>query len=128
MAKKHNLAGWVEIPVTDMKRAKKFYESIFNVKLTAEHAGETDLAMFPFVPDGYGSGVGLAFNKKYYKPSKDGVMVYLTTPTGDLDKDLERVKKSGGKVVLPTTEIGEHGYICAFVDSEGNRISLHKRK
>jgi len=27
MANKHNPAGWVEIPVNNMKRAKKFYES-----------------------------------------------------------------------------------------------------
>lgn len=28
----HNMVGWFEIPVTDMDRARKFYESVFDIK------------------------------------------------------------------------------------------------
>lgn len=125
---KRNLAGWVEIPVTNMKRAKKFYETVFKVKLKKVHVGETDLAMFPFAEKGMGAGVALAYNKKYYKPSKGGLTVYFTTPTGDLDKDLKNAEKAGGKTTLKTTDIGKHGWVAAFTDTEGNRIHVHMRK
>ena len=31
---KHNVVGWFEIPVTDMERAIKFYQTVFGFELT----------------------------------------------------------------------------------------------
>jgi predicted enzyme related to lactoylglutathione lyase len=33
MAEKYNPVGWFEIPVTDMARAKAFYEAVLRVSL-----------------------------------------------------------------------------------------------
>ncbi|MGB5370046.1 MAG: VOC family protein, partial [Flavobacteriaceae bacterium] len=30
----HNMVGWFEIPVTDMQRAKKFYEKVFGIAIS----------------------------------------------------------------------------------------------
>jgi len=37
--KKMHMANWFEIPVTDLERAVKFYEKVFEVKLTIEEMG-----------------------------------------------------------------------------------------
>jgi predicted enzyme related to lactoylglutathione lyase len=61
---------------------------------------------------------------KDYQPSAGGTIVYLYAGD-DLAKPLERAVNLGGKVVLPKTGIGEHGYIALFRDSEGNTVGLH---
>jgi predicted enzyme related to lactoylglutathione lyase len=39
VAKKINMANWFEIPVKDLERAAKFYEKVFDVKLSPEDRG-----------------------------------------------------------------------------------------
>ncbi len=59
----------------------------------------------------------------------NGVLIYLTTQTGDLNDELKRVEKAGGTVIQPKTLIAEdYGYMALFIDTEGNRIALHSRK
>ncbi|WP_336298542.1 MULTISPECIES: VOC family protein [Zeaxanthinibacter] len=36
---KHNMIGWVEIPVNDMDRAKKFYDSVFQIDIQVHNMG-----------------------------------------------------------------------------------------
>ena len=31
-----NLISWIEIPVTNMERAKAFYETVFNIEIKIE--------------------------------------------------------------------------------------------
>ena len=52
----HNPVGWFEIYVKDMERAKKFYESVFNVSLTQLPTPVPDIEMwsFPMVEDAGG--------------------------------------------------------------------------
>ena len=42
-----NPVGWFEIPATDLKRAKKFYEGVFGVKLSLQTMGPCEMAWFP---------------------------------------------------------------------------------
>jgi predicted enzyme related to lactoylglutathione lyase len=44
----NNLVGWFEIPVTDMERAIKFYEEVFDIKFSRNTMGPLDMAWFPF--------------------------------------------------------------------------------
>ncbi|MGE5424278.1 MAG: VOC family protein [Syntrophothermus sp.] len=127
MELKHNVVGWFELPVSDMERAVKFYESVFGFKLRRQEMGELYMAMFPNVEDSFGTSGSLVKNEEYI-PSADGILIYFTTPSGDLVKDLEVVKKSGGTILLEKTLISkEIGYMAMFLDTEGNRIALHSR-
>jgi predicted enzyme related to lactoylglutathione lyase len=129
MEMNHNIAGWFEIPVSDMDRAIRFYETVFEVKMMRQQMGPLDIAFFPVVDKGMGAGGGLVFSAKSYKPSTDGVLIYLTALSGDLSNELERIVKAGGKQLLPKTQISaEVGYMGLFLDTEGNRIALHSRK
>jgi len=126
---KNNVAGWFEIPVANMDRAVKFYETVFDFKLQREKMGELDMAWFPWNMEAYGSAGSLVYHPDFYKPSSDGVVLYLTANSGDVTTELSRVEAAGGKVVMEKKQISEeHGYMGIFLDSEGNRMALHSRK
>ena len=83
------------------------------------------MAWFPFA-DLPGAPGTLVFHKEFYKPSTDGVLIYLTSPSGDLSNELAKIESAGGKIVVPKTLITEDiGFMAVFIDSEGNRIALH---
>ena len=122
-----NAVGWFEIPVSNMERAIKFYESVFDYKLERHQMGELDMAWFPFgdLPGAPGS---LVHHKEFYKPSTDGTLIYFTCHSGDLKNELSKVEPSGGKILVPKTLITKDiGYMAVCMDTEGNRIALHSR-
>jgi predicted enzyme related to lactoylglutathione lyase len=52
---KNNVVGWFEILVLNMERAIRFYERIFEFKLTRQQVGPLDMAWFPWVDAGLGA-------------------------------------------------------------------------
>lgn len=125
----HNVVGWFEIPVTDMKRASAFYEAVMGYKLDHQQMGDLEMAWFPWVEKSIGSGGSLVCHKEFYKPSSDGALVYFTAFSGDLANELSRVEPNGGKVLQPKRLIAEgYGYMGVFLDTEGNRVALHSRE
>jgi len=123
-----NVVGWFEIPVSNMERAIKFYKTVFDFKLERQNLGELDMAWFPFA-DVPGSPGSLVYHKDFYKPSSDGVLIYFTSQSGDLNNELAKVEKAGGKVIMQKKLISDDvGYMGLFIDSEGNRIAVHSRK
>ena len=129
MSQKQNVVGWFEIPTTDLQRAIKFYETVFGYKLEHQPMGDLEMAWFPSSEEGTGAAGTLIYHKEWYKPSTDGVLVYFTSPSGDLANELAKVEPAGGKVLQQKTLITEDiGYMGMFLDTEGNRIALHSRK
>lgn len=116
-----NAINWFEIPVTNMDRATRFYDTVLGVSLHREIFNGTPNAIFP----GGEKAVrgSLVFDPKR-KPTADGQLVYLNV-TGKLDACLGRVTAAGGAVVLPRTHIGDPGYIAILRDTEGNLVGLH---
>jgi predicted enzyme related to lactoylglutathione lyase len=112
--------NWFEIPASDIERAKKFYNRIFEIELIPMEMGGGSMGMFP-AEDGVG---GAVVQGEGYQPSAEGSIVYLNGGE-DLNNVLNRVETAGGQVVLPKTSIGENGFMAYFIDSEGNRVGLH---
>jgi predicted enzyme related to lactoylglutathione lyase len=82
--------------------------------------GDLQMAFFPEAE----VGIALCFSP-WYKPSDNGVLVYLDG-NPDLQVILDRIEKSGGKIIQPKKQISpDHGFMCLFLDSEGNRLALH---
>lgn len=116
-----HLTNWIEIPVTDMKRAVSFYEQILGIELYEMIIGTMTYAIFPS-EDKFNCGALVL--GKYYKPSADGVTIYLNG-MDDLNKILEKVTAAGGTVISEKMYLSkEAGYIGIFTDSEGNKIGL----
>src|SRR5436853_7865266 len=69
--------NWFEIPVRDLDRAQRFYETLFARPLRREAMGpDTTLAVFPYTE---GSGVGgcLYAGTNAPAPTTQGTVVYL---------------------------------------------------
>ncbi|QIA08670.1 VOC family protein [Draconibacterium halophilum] len=123
-----NAVGWFEVPVTDMNRPMKFYETVLDVKLDRNQMGPLDMAWFPMTDESYGSTGSLVCHPKFYKPSTEGIIIYFTAQSGDLNNELSRIEDAGGKVLQPKTRISdEYGFMALIIDSEGNRVALHSR-
>jgi predicted enzyme related to lactoylglutathione lyase len=126
MEKTANALNWFEIPALDITRAKKFYESVFEMKM--EDMGEMmgmKMASFP-AEMGNGKVSGGLVQGQMHKPSTtDGAVVYLNA-NPSIQTVIDRIEKNGGKIMMPKTQISpEIGYMAFFVDSEGNRMALH---
>ena len=122
---KINPVNWFEIPVTDMARAKKFYEKVFGVELTDEKMDDYTMSFFPWTEDAPGSA-GMLIKGATYEPSHAGAVLYFSVD--DIGETLRRINAKGGKTLMPKKSIGEYGFIAHFEDTEGNRLALHSMK
>lgn len=122
----HNLVGWFEIPVTNMERAKSFYNAVFNIEIQVHDFGETLMGWFPYAEGKSGAAGSLILNPAYVPSENKGVLIYFSST--DTETELDRVEAAGGKVIQGKTQISpDVGYMALFIDSEGNRIALHSR-
>ena len=119
-----NPVGWFDIPVSSLARAKKFYETVFNITLTDLPPEWGRQSLFPFSPES-GNISGALVEKDGFKPNAQGTIVYFETQ--DCVAEEQRIEKAGGKMVQPKMHIGEFGYVSIFIDSEGNTVGLHSR-
>ncbi|MEY8870314.1 VOC family protein [Gaetbulibacter jejuensis] len=123
---KHNMVGWFEIPVNDMDRAKAFYEAVFKVDIQIVDFGGMLMGWFPY-EEGKEGAAGTLIKQDTYIPSQEGTLVYFICE--DVQNELDRIEAAGGKLYQPKTQISpEHGFMAAFIDTEGNRVALHSRK
>lgn len=116
---------YVEIPVTDLERASRFYEEVFRFSLKSTMVDGYSMALFPAATGSSGAS-GALVKGDVYIPSKSGPIVYFGTE--NIDRALERVRKAGGKVLYPEKRLDGIGSVAEFEDSEGNRIALFAAK
>lgn len=120
-----NAINWFEVPVKNFDRAKKFYEAILGAEMQTIEAMGMKSAFFPAdLQDGIG---GCIIKGDGYEPTNKGTLVYLNGGD-DLSVPLLKVEAAGGKILMPKTAIGPHGFMAHFTDSEGNKVALHSMK
>ena len=128
MTQTTNTFGWIEIAVTDMERATKFYEEVFGMKLQPMKMGPLEMALWPMLPEAKGASGALVKHAEWYRPTTDGTLVYFTAQSGDLKNELGRVEAAGGRIMVPIKQIGEFGWMACCTDTEGNRFAIHSRE
>lgn len=121
-SKKNNPVGWFEIYVKDMDRAKKFYETVFGVKLERVPANELEMWVFPGECEGLGA-TGALCKMDGKDPGHGGVIIYFSCE--DCKLTGAKVFRAGGEIHLPKMAIGDRGSISLVIDTEGNMIGLH---
>lgn len=119
-----NPVRWFEIYVGDMERAKRFYESVFQVKLDRLAAPEIELWAFPMSMDA-GGCAGALVKMEGVASGGNSVLVYFGCE--DCAVEAGRVERAGGKLERKKMPIGEYGFIALAYDTEGNMIGLHSR-
>lgn len=107
-------------PVTDIKRARAFYEGVLGLKPTMESDGglwvEYDIGHCTF---------GIGCFGDIWKPSTDGTCVAFEVE--DFDAEVAQLQSMSVPFARGVTET----HICRFAiicDPDGNRILIHKRK
>jgi predicted enzyme related to lactoylglutathione lyase len=118
----NNPVGWFEIYVQDMKRAKAFYESVFDVQLTKLDSPEIDMWAFPMDPERSGAS-GALVRMPGFASGANSVLPYFSCT--DCAVEAAKAERSGGKVEKPKFSIGQYGYIALIRDTENNMIGLH---
>ena len=93
-----NAVRWFEIYVQDMARARRFYETVLDVKLEQLGPVDQDLEMW-------------AFQMSPDRPGAGGALVRTPGMTST----------PGGTLVY----FGAYGHIVLAVDTEGNLFGLH---
>lgn len=113
---------WFAIPAVDFQRALNFYNSILGLEMEEIDCGIEKMACFP-------SGEGAISFSPGFIPSTDGVLVSLEVEN-DFDEAITKIEKNGGKIIQQKTkiEVEGRGYFSLFIDTEGNKLSIHSNK
>lgn len=111
-----------EIPATDISRAVNFYQIILDIKIEKMDVEGMKMGILPYENQ---TVTGVIIQADGYKPSADGVTIYLNG--GDnLQVILDKVEKNGGKIIAPKTAHADgRGFFAIFIDSEGNKMALN---
>lgn len=113
----------VELNTDDVKKAKKFYQTVFAWKLSdmPDMGGYTGYTMIDVA-----GGVGGGMQKKQ---SPDGPSYWLSyVMVDDVKATMAKATKAGATAVLPYQEIGDMGAIGIFVDPTGAHLGLWEAK
>jgi uncharacterized protein len=118
----NNPVGWFEIYVSDMRRAKAFYEGVFGGTLTRLESPGMELWAFGMDQVTPGAA-GALVKMDGFKPAGNAVIVYFKC--ADCAVEAAKAKQCGGRVDKEKFSIGQYGHIALVTDPEGNMIGLH---
>ncbi len=107
------------IPVTDIARARAFYENILGLKPTMESAG----GMWIEYDIGAGT-LGIGSYGEQWQPSPQGTCVALEVD--DVDAAITHLQANGVTIFMAPMD----SPVCRFAmvcDPDGNKIIIHKR-
>ena len=120
-----NPVGWFDINVSNLARAKKFYETVFNIELVDFPIEWGKQSAFPSDYEGLNIS-GALVEKEERAANGSNTIVYFVSE--DCITEEARVEKAGGKISTPKRSIGEFGFVSLITDTEGNTIGLHSRR
>jgi len=113
-------ASFFAYPVTDMARARQFYEGVLGLKVSMEPTTT------PWIEYDLGNAtLGLGAYGDNWLPSKDGAMLALEVD--DFEKTIAELKEKN----IPFSFDGMESPICHFAiirDPDNNAVMIHKRK
>ncbi len=131
MAKKHmNMDPVVhfEMPAEDRKRMADFYANVFGWKtqMLGSEMGNYVLATTTEVGENGRPKNPGAINGGFFPKSDDQPAQYpsVVIAVEDIKEHMKEVEKAGGKVLGEPMDIPGVGSYVAFIDTEGNRVSM----
>ena len=101
---------WFEIPVNDMEQAKKFYETVFDIKIDVVDFGGFKMGILPHSDVG-----GALVEGESYKPSTEGALVYLNANPDLITKIVNFIKRLRKNLKAP---IDDHSLVTYIAKLE----------
>jgi predicted enzyme related to lactoylglutathione lyase len=129
MTPKRNPICWFEIYVSDMTRARAFYETVFNIEMQSMPNpdgmdGGFEMLMFPSDMENAAPGCGGTLCRMDgFTPGSGGTLIYFSCD--DCGVEASRVAAAGGQVFKEKCSIAPYGFMAIVIDTEGNMIGLH---
>ena len=132
MAKKHtniNPVVHFEMPAEDRKRVADFYTKVFGWKteMLGPEMGDYVIARTTESDEKTGrpKNPGV-INGGFFPKSEDKPAQYpsVVIAVEDIKEHMKSVEEAGGKVLGEPMDIPGVGWYVAFVDTEGNRVSM----
>jgi hypothetical protein len=119
-----------EIPANDSEKLKKFYSGVFGWKIekgSEEMSGPTEYWLLGTVPvDKQLRPLRPGINGGLYRKTKETremkPVMYISVESAD--DYIEKIKKLGGKVIVPKQEVPQVGWTAIAVDPEGNQFAI----
>ncbi len=118
-----------EIPANDTEKMKKFYSGLFDWKIEKGSEDMTDMEYWllgtvpadkEMRPIRQGVNGGMYRKTKEMKEMKP--ILYFSVESAD--EYAEKIKKLGGKIMVPKQEVPHVGWTVIAVDPEGNQFAI----
>jgi predicted enzyme related to lactoylglutathione lyase len=105
----------IEFPAADRDALAKFYAEVFgwDFQHTTEPVPYTTFE---------GGNVGGGYPDVDGNRKPGDVIVYLDSD--DIDADLKKIERLGGKTLMPKDAVGTMGWLAIFADPTGNMVGL----
>lgn len=117
-----------EIVVTDIPRAKEFYEKVFGWKFEKWENPGTEYWMIMAVPSNtpgaINGGMRLEMGTDVKERTRSVNGYICTIVVESVDDILKAVEGNGGEILMPKTHMKGVGHIASCLDTEGNMFSL----
>ncbi len=116
---------YFEIPADDVNRAQEFYKKVFGwnmQKWNDPEKPEQDYWMFETKDDKGNPGLGGGMMKR--QSPQHTVTNYITISS--IEEYASKIEQSGGKVIMPKTEIPNMGFFAICLDSENNMFGIYE--
>ncbi len=121
MGQSKKVLSWFEIPATDIDRAVQFYQTVLGRRLERRDLDKVKIAI---LAQGAEISGGAIIQGEGRNPHSGGVLVYFNA---NVAETLKKVGESGGKIIVPATEVeGDFGIYAVIQDTEGNKVGLHQ--
>lgn len=115
---------WFEIPAHNTARAGEFYSNVFGWNTSDMGGGSLMAVTTPSNGKGEPDEPG-AINGDISPMSQGFDHPLIVITVDDIDAKIEMIKKAGGNVALPRTDIAAMNMAWAIVmDTEGNNIGI----
>lgn len=120
--KNTNPVNWFDIHVSNLDKAKAFYESVFNIQLVDFPPEWGKQSAFPSDREGMNIS-GALVEKSDFQSNSNNTVVYFESQDCLIEE--KRVAQAGGEVLQSKMSIGEFGFVSRISDVDGNTIGLH---
>lgn len=118
--------SWIEIPVSDLERAKTFYSAIFDLTDTPLYDEPPAKIILLLPSDKSVAKPGLSLvQSPVHRPYDGGAVINFHLGNHEsLETALKQVVQLGGKLDKALVDTGDGVKYINLLDSEGNRIAL----
>ena len=108
-----------DIPAENIKRAKNFYEKLFDWKIEPV-PGPMEYYNITTKDEKGNEGIAGGIVQRELPEQKITNFIGVSS----INEYIKKIENLGGKILMPKTTIPGFGYLATFIDTEGNTLGI----